>query len=118
MTDRKGNDTQNNPQAVTDDAACGTCPSGEVVSSQEQWILEEMRSLKETMRPVADRLKTLEDRIKDPPLTDADNERNQEWAKLEGQMSDLRDEWQKWQERLDEAIQQKLVCLGHREPAS
>jgi hypothetical protein len=98
------------------DPACKTCPSNETVTEQESWILKEMRGLKDQMRPVAQRLFELEDRIKKPTLQETDDQRNAEWAKLEGQMADLRKEWQKWQERLDEAIEQKLICLGHIEP--
>ena len=107
--------TTNTTQAQTD-PACGTCPSNEAITEQESWILKEMRSIKEQMRPVAQSLSEIEERIKRPDLRETDEERNAEWAKLEGQMADLRQEWQKWQERLDEAIEQKLICLGHREP--
>ena len=102
-------------QAQTE-PACGGCPSNVTVTEQESWILKEMRDLKEQMRPVAQRLSELEDRIKKPVLPETEDQRNSEWAKLEGQMADLRKEWQKWQERLDEAIEQKLICLGHRKP--
>ena len=95
---------------------CGSCPSKDVLSREEEWILSEMRAIKEAVSPIAKRLRELEGRIKDPPLGETDSERNEEWAKLEGQMAELRHEWEKWQARLDEAIEQKLICLGHREP--
>jgi hypothetical protein len=97
---------------------CGSCPSNEVLSSNEEWILSEMRAIKGAVSPIAKRLEELEGRIKDPPLAQTDSERNEEWAKLEGQMAELREEWEKWHTRLEEAIEQKLICLGHREPRS
>lgn len=106
------------PRAAVQSAepACGPCPSNEVLSEQESWILEEMGSIKEQVHPIADRLNQLEERIKSPTLHQTEDDRNAEWAKLEGQMAELRTGWRKWQTRLDEAIEQKLICLGHRAP--
>lgn len=75
-----------------------------------------MRNIKEQVRPIAARLTELEKRIKDPTLHQTEDERNAAWAKLEGQMAGLREEWEAWRNRLEEAIEQKLICLGHREP--
>ena len=101
-------------EATSDD--CETCHLSNELSDQESWILQEMRSIKEQVRSIADRLNELEKRIKQPTLNQTEEDRNAEWAKLEGQMANLRKEWQIWQGRLDEAIEQKLICLGHRNP--
>jgi hypothetical protein len=110
-------DVDSNTEAGSPDA-CGSCPSKEYLSRDEQWILSEMRAIKDAVSPIAKRLKELESRIKDPSLVESDSQRNDEWAKLEGQMAELRQEWEKWHVRLEEAIEQKLICLGHREPRS
>ncbi len=98
------------------DSACGSCPSDQALTEKESSILKEMRSIKEQVGPVAQRLSELEERIKKPVLNETDDTRNAEWAELEGQMTSLREEWKKWQDRLDKAIEQKLICLGHRDP--
>jgi predicted nuclease with TOPRIM domain len=93
---------------------CGSCPSNEILTHDEEGILSELREIKETVRPLAKRLKVLEGRIKDPSRPVSDSARNEE-AKLEGQMARLRHEWEQWEIKLDEAIEQKLICLGHHQ---
>lgn len=95
---------------------CGPCPSKEILSESESGILSEMRGIKEQLHPIADRLRELESRIKEPAGCKTGEEPTTEWAKLQGQVSELRAQWREWQERLDKAIEQKLICLGHREP--
>jgi hypothetical protein len=46
-------------QNVTCDPECAPCTSKEAVTDSESWILEEMRAIKETVRPIAERLDSL-----------------------------------------------------------
>lgn len=108
-------DPKQNSSVPPNREACGECPSDEVLTAQESAVLSEMRAVKDELQPIADRLAKLEDQIKHPKIDITSERRNTEWAKLEGKMSELREEWRKWQERLDEAIEQKMRCLGHRE---
>ena len=93
---------------------CAPCAGKQALTDTESWILQEMRAIKETVRPVAQRLDGLEKRIKDPIINITEEKKNAEWARLESRMAELRREWSKWEERLDEAIDHKLILLGHR----
>jgi DNA repair exonuclease SbcCD ATPase subunit len=101
----------------TDSEDCGVCPGNTPVTPEEEAVLAEMRSIKDELRPLTERLHKLEARIEKPPLQETDADRNAEWAKLEGKIAQLREAWRALDERLNDAIHQKLVCLGHREPS-
>lgn len=115
MSIERVNENKSPTGYVADDPQeCDTCPQKDVLTAEEESILKEMRSIKDELRPMNRRLSQLEEKIKAPALGATSDERNEEWAKLEGRVSELREEWTKWSEKLDQAIEQKLICLGHR----
>ncbi|MEJ2718173.1 MAG: hypothetical protein P8182_13720 [Deltaproteobacteria bacterium] len=110
-----GVSSRNSNVATVSSDDCESCLSNEILTHDEEGILSELREIKEAVRPLAKRLKVLEGRIKDPSRVVSDSALNEE-AKLEEQMTQLRHEWDQWETKLDEAIEQKLICLGHHQP--
>jgi predicted nuclease with TOPRIM domain len=84
-----------------------------VLTCEEESILGRMRNIKEQVRPIADRLFELQGNVSARPQ-DSDSE----WARLSAQLEDLRTQWKEWSERLEGAIERKLIALGHREPTA
>jgi hypothetical protein len=82
-----------------------------VLSCEEEAILGRMRHIKEQVRPIADRLQELHGNMSASP-----SEHGSEWGQLSMQLEDLRGQWREWTDRLDAAIERKLIALGHREP--
>ena len=95
---------------------CDVCASKEIVSGDEHAILGHMREIKEQVRRLTQRM----NEIKTPEgaaMTGGDGrEDRSEWNELFATLEDLRSQWGDWQRRLDEAIERKLIALGHREP--
>lgn len=95
---------------------CEGCAPKMYVTCDEEAALAKMRALKEQMRHVSDRLRHIE-RIQEGAPGAGSSELSTEWAELSGRLDYLRAEWKNWELRLDEAIEQKLILLGHREPS-
>jgi len=94
---------------------CSVCAPKMALTPEEESILSEMRAIKERVRPISDRLKDIEQAVKNTTDPDA-SERQSEWRALSNQLEDLRTHWKDWEERLQQAIERKLILLGHRDP--
>ncbi len=95
---------------------CAVCPSKEIVSGDEHAILGHMREIKEQVRRLTERMHEIR-APEGAAMTGEDHrEDRNEWNELFATLEDLRTQWGDWQRRLDEAIERKLIALGHREP--
>lgn len=88
---------------------CAACQPKTVMTEEEKSILDRLREIKEEVRPVTDRLKELK-------TAQSSDQSNGEYDRLVTRLEDLRSQWADWQEKLDRAIEEKLIRLGHREP--
>jgi hypothetical protein len=87
------------------------CPSTKMaLTYEEEVILGQMRAVKEQVRPIAERLKELQYVVEQFPQAEA------EWKDLSTRMEGLRAQWKDWERKLEEAVEQKLITLGHRSP--
>jgi vacuolar-type H+-ATPase subunit I/STV1 len=103
-----------NPFAVVseDDPRCG-CVLKEVVTREEEEILAKMREIKEDVRPVANKLRDVQASMGKT----GQGEPSSEFARSYEQIEELRREWKEWERKLEEAIERKMIMLGHRPPA-
>ncbi|MBI5250024.1 MAG: hypothetical protein HY912_11065 [Desulfomonile tiedjei] len=94
-----------------EDPRCG-CGLKEVLTYEEESILAKMREIKEQVRPVAQKLKDVQAQMG----RSAKIESAPEFAGVYAQIEELRREWQDWERKLEDAIERKLIMLGHRQP--
>jgi hypothetical protein len=87
---------------------CAACSPNEVLTCEEESILARMRGIKEEVRPIANKLKEIHQQVG----------QTSEWAELYGQMEALRSQWAAWEKKLEDAIEKKLIYLGHRESSA
>jgi hypothetical protein len=92
---------------------CDFCTPRVELTSEEEAILARMRAIKERVRPIAARLNELHDRFERPPGDETSPETRSEWDELSVQLAEFRAQWNDWQAKLDQAIENKLVFLGH-----
>lgn len=92
-------------------SVCTGCNPNMVLTCEEESILGRMRQIKDQVRPIADRLNELQGKVSGSP-----SGYDAEWAGLSAQLEDLRSQWREWTTRLEDAIERKLIALGHREP--
>jgi tetrahydromethanopterin S-methyltransferase subunit B len=92
---------------------CG-CTPNVALTCQEEAILAKMREVKDQVRSLTARMKELRESF-DPNGAPGSGEGESEWAQLTGQLEELRNQWKAWETKLDEAIERKLIILGHRE---
>jgi len=92
---------------------CDMCTPKVVLTSEEEAILARMRAIKEVVRPISARLSELHERFERAPGEEAGPEARAEWEKLSLQLLEFRTQWNDWQGKLDQAIENKLVFLGH-----
>lgn len=90
------------PQA----GVCTGCSPNEVLTCEEESILGQMRLIKDELRPIANKLRDIHQHVG----------QTSEWTELYGQLEGLRRQWEEWQKKLEDAIEKKLIHLGHREP--
>jgi len=81
-----------------------------VLTHEEEFILGRMRAVKVQLRSMAERLKELQDLKRQSPQAQA------EWKDLSTRLEGLCAQWKKWQKKLEEAVEQKLIVLGHHNP--
>ena len=85
---------------------CTGCSPNEVLTCEEESILARMREIKKEVRPIADKLRNFRHQVG----------QTSEWTELYGLLEALRRQWAAWQKKLEDAIEKKLLYLGHREP--
>ncbi len=79
------------------------------LTREEESILSELREIKQEVRLIMDKLKTVA-----AETTAAQG--SAELSDLSGRLETLRHAWNGWETRLDQAIEDKLIMLGHRQP--
>lgn len=92
------------PQA----GVCTGCSPNEVLTCEEESILARMRGIKEEVRPIANKLRNIHQEVA----------QTSDWTELYGQLESLRRQWEEWEKKLEDAIEKKLIHLGHREPSA
>jgi hypothetical protein len=92
---------------------CG-CSPNVAFTCEEEAILGKMREVKSQVRLLADRMKELRETFGSDGGADS-TEGESEWTQLSSQLEELRGQWKVWETRLDDAIERKLIMLGHRE---
>lgn len=94
---------------------CFSCAPKMALTPEEGSILGRMRSVKKQVRTITKRLREIEGSFagdSGAKHTESDPERRE----LYNRLNSFRDEWKEWKVRLDEAIERKLIMLGHRQP--
>lgn len=92
---------------------CG-CTPNVAFTCEEEAILGKMREVKDQVRSLTARMKELRESF-GPHGAPGPGEGESEWAQLSGLLEELRNQWKDWETRLDDAIEKKLIVLGHRE---
>lgn len=95
---------------------CAPCQPHMALTFEEEAILAEMRLIKDLVRPITERLNEIRLHEGTVGAVEAAAGTDDEWKNLATQLEHLRAQWKEWQKRLEEAIEQKLIRLGHREP--
>jgi len=96
-------------------SSCSTCDQHDYVTHEEHAILTRMRALKKEVRFISLRLRDIEAGLGDHGATGSFEE-PAEWGELGRRLESLRGEWREWERKLDDAIENKLIRLGHRQP--
>jgi hypothetical protein len=103
------------PAEYVEDISCGSCAPKLALTPEEEAILSQMRSIKSAARPIAARLKNIEQSLA-YPVGAFSLGQDPEWVELNNELSRLRIVWREWEARLEDAIERKLILLGHRPP--
>jgi hypothetical protein len=86
----------------------GTCSQVEVPSKEEVDALDRMRAIKIQVRELK--------RVLSGISSSNQGRENGKIAELEGEMTRLKEEWNKWEKKREEAAHQRMILLGHEEP--
>jgi hypothetical protein len=92
---------------------CSPCEPPTVFTVEEEVALEQMRKIRNEAAPVMDRMTEIRKKFKQLTLT---SEAMTEIKELQTRLEILREHWAGWQRELDEAMEKKLIKLGHKEP--
>ena len=85
-----------------------SCPGKlEVPTPAEKEALDKMRDIKERVRPVKSRLAALKDSGHDGGAPEV--------VELEKELSLLKNEWNKWEDKRQKAAKERMIYLGHEE---
>jgi hypothetical protein len=98
---------------LTEGENCG-CSPNVAFTCEEEAILGKMREVKNQVRSLTGRMNNLRETFSSPGNVGSP-ESESEWAQLSGQLEELRGQWKVWETKLDDAIERKLIALGHRE---
>ena len=96
--------------------ACQACSPNMTVTCEEVSILGKMREIKGQVRDITARLKQIQQALSTPVSEDDSVQPNAEWDELTCALDGLRNQWKDWEQKLQDAIETKLILLGHREP--
>lgn len=105
---------QCNPFPASGDA--DLCNPENVVTCEEESILARMRDIKAQLRPINRRLSEIQAYEGASLSGGVSTEEQAEWNELFGQLQELRNQWAEWERKLEDAIERKLIALGHRQP--
>ncbi|MBW1734441.1 MAG: hypothetical protein JRJ09_06825 [Deltaproteobacteria bacterium] len=111
--DRDRKDGGPDTEKGQEDPGCGpdllggtTCPGKiEIPTGEEREALMAMKAIKERVRLVKERLAA---------LRASDLERDSsEGLKMEGELSSLKEEWDRWEKKRVAAAKRRMIILGH-----
>jgi hypothetical protein len=94
---------------------CKPCSPNMTVTCEEVGILSHMRDMKHEARAVQAQLKDIRKTMEKSVEHVTGSELAAEFEELSKQLETLRHNWREWEHKLQEAIERKLVLLGHRE---
>jgi hypothetical protein len=97
-----------------DQRVCGFCEPKTILTMEEEVALAQMREIRNNAVPIMDRLSELKTQFSRLPEEGA----SAETKELQAQLEILRDHWRGWQQKLEQAIENKLIALGHKFPVS
>ena len=92
---------------------CSPRESPTVLTIEEEVALEQMRKIRNESLPVMDRLTEIRKKFGQINLG---SETMLELKELQDSLETLRERWAEWQRELDEAMERKLIALGHKKP--
>ena len=95
---------------------CAQCQPNMILTCEEEAILAKMREIKEWARPITERLGEIRLQEGAGSSGAAAGETDVELRSLVALLDEQRARWKEWQEKLEDAIERKLIFLGHREP--
>ncbi|MEW6532067.1 MAG: hypothetical protein AB1473_14615 [Thermodesulfobacteriota bacterium] len=101
--------------APAEGAACAQCEPSNALSCDEEMVLGKMRAIKEQVRGLTARMNEMHSHELAALSGGVAAEDEAEWNRLSDELHRLRIQWLEWQERLEDAIERKLIFLGHRE---
>jgi DNA repair exonuclease SbcCD ATPase subunit len=102
------------PASVTDQG-CAGCSPNMILTCEEEAILTKMREIKAQVAPIAEKLTSIQKDMGESVGGFSPVDTESDWHALNDQLQELRNQWQNWQALLEEAINKKLILLGHRE---
>ena len=82
----------------------------EVPTEEEVCVLNELRCIKERVRELKKKISDLSAGIVGGTRDDL--------MDLEKEMADLKEEWLSWEEKRQQAAKERMIILGHEEPAA
>ena len=94
---------------------CAGCSPNMILTCEEEAILAKMREIKAQVGPIADKLNNIQKDMGESVGEFGPVDLESDWHALNDQLQELRNQWRNWQTRLEEAINKKLIILGHRE---
>jgi DNA repair exonuclease SbcCD ATPase subunit len=109
-TEKMGAQCGCDPFPTSMSGGCEGCSPNEILTCEEETILSNMREIKGQVRSIEDRLHAIQDHISTAP-----EDSSSEWAELSGQLERLRNQWEDWTGKLNEAMHHKMEILGHFE---
>ena len=91
-------------------ACAHSCKKIDVPTDDEVCALNELRCIKERVRELKKRISDLSDGLVAGTRDDL--------MILEKQMEDLKEEWLSWEEKRQQAAKERMIILGHEQPAT
>ena len=91
-------------------ACVHSCKKIDVPTDEEVCALNELRCIKERMRDLKKKISDLSAGLVAGTRDDL--------MILEKQMEDLKEEWLSWEEKRQQAAKERMIILGHEQPAT
>ena len=91
-------------------ACINSCKKIDVPTEEEVNALNELRCIKERVRELKKKISDLSAGLVAGTRDDL--------VDLEKEMADLKEEWLDWEEKRQQAAKERMIILGHEEPAA
>ena len=88
-----------------------SCKKIDVPTEEEVTALNQLRSIKERLRKTRKQISDLSAGL-------VEGGTREDLVLLEIQMADLKEEWLVWEEKRQQAARERMMILGHEEPAA